>query len=365
MLKDHLQQLAGRLRQENLDAILLGPSSDLEYLAGLRLFADERFKGLVVCSDGRIFSIVPRLYREQMETVLGPECPDCVWDDAEGFLAKVSARWKDFGLQGKNVAVNDGIRAVDLLDLERSVPGTVFVNGHHVVEAMRLIKSPGEMDLLRKGARIADAAFEALLPFIRSGVREGDVARRLEELLAEKGADGLSFPTIVASGPNGSNPHYMGSSRILQEGDPVVIDFGCTYRGYCSDTTRTVFVGKASEEDRAIYRVVLEANLAGEEAVREGAAAQDVDRAARRVIEKAGFGEFFINRTGHGIGVAVHEAPYIMEGNLQELKKGMAFSVEPGIYIPGRLGIRIEDIVLVTEKGAEPLSFFPKELTIA
>jgi Xaa-Pro aminopeptidase len=144
----------------------------------------------------------------------------------------------------------------------------------------------------------------------------------------------------------------------------VVIDFGCTYRGYCSDTTRTVFVGRASEEDRAIYRVVLEANLAGEAAVRAGATAQDVDRATRSVIEKAGYGEYFINRTGHGIGVAVHEAPYIMEGNLQELGKGMAFSVEPGIYIPGRLGIRIEDIVLVTDKGGEPLSAFPKDLAI-
>ena len=365
MLKDHLKQLAERLRQEKLDAILLGPSSDLEYLAGLSLFADERFKGIVVLADGRVFSIVPKLYREQMESVLGPECPDCVWDDAEGFLEKVSARWKEFALQGKKVAVNDGIRAVDLIDLQRVLPGTTFVNGHYVVEAMRLVKSPGEMDLLRKAARIADEAFTELLPSIRPGVREGEVARRLEDLLLEKGADGLSFPTIVASGPNGSNPHYMGSSRVLCEGDPVVIDFGCTYRGYCSDTTRTVFVGKASEEDQAIYRVVLEANLAGEAAAREGASAQDVDRAARSVIEKAGFGEYFINRTGHGIGVAVHEAPYIMEGNLQELRKGMAFSVEPGIYIPGRLGIRIEDIVLVTENGAEPLSALPKEVTIA
>ncbi len=364
MLKDHLQNLAERLRLQKLDAIVLGPSPDLQYLAGLSLFDDERFKGLVVLSDGRMFSIVPRLYREQMETVLGPECPECLWDDSEGFLEKVTAVWKDFGLQGKVVAVNDGIRAVDLIDLERSVPGTRFVNGHPVVEAMRLVKSPEEMELLRKAARIADEAFTALLPFIRPGVREGEVARKLEDLLVEKGADGLSFTTIVASGPNGSNPHYMGSGRVLSEGDPVVIDFGCTYRGYCSDTTRTVFVGRASEEDRAIYRVVLEANLAGEAAVRAGATAQDVDRATRSVIEKAGYGEYFINRTGHGIGVAVHEAPYIMEGNLQELGKGMAFSVEPGIYIPGRLGIRIEDIVLVTDKGGEPLSAFPKDLAI-
>ena len=365
MLSNHFQHLLERLREEKLDAILLGPSPDLEYLAGLSLFEDERFKGLAVLADGRMFSIVPKLYREQMEAVLGPDCPRCLWDDAEGFLEKVTATWKDFGLQGKVVAVNDGIRAVDLLDLEASVPGTRFVNGHHVVEAMRLVKSPAEMDLLRKAARIADEAFAALVPFVRPGIREGAVAKQLEELLFEKGADGLSFPTIVASGPNGSNPHYMGSGRVLQEGDPVVIDFGCTYKGYCSDTARTVFVGRASEEDRAIYRVVLEANLAGEAAVREGASAQDVDRAARGVIEKAGYGEYFINRTGHGIGVAVHEAPYIMEGNEQKLRKGMAFSVEPGIYIPGRLGIRIEDIVLVTEQGGEPLSAFTKELTIA
>lgn len=365
MLKDHLQNLTDRLRKENLDAILLGPSPDLEYLAGLSLFGDERFKGLVVFSDGKMFSIVPKLYREQMEAVLGPECPDCVWDDAEGFLEKVSARWKDFDLQGKKVAVNAGIRAVDLIDLQCALPGTTFVNGHHVVEVMRLVKSPDEMDLLRKAARIADEAFLALMTFIRPGAREDEVARRLEDLLVEKGADGLSFPAIVASGPNGSNPHHMPSSRVFCEGDPVVIDFGCTYRGYCSDTTRTVFVGKVSEEDRAVYRVVLEANLAGEAAAREGAAAQDVDRAARAVIEKAGFGEYFITRTGHGIGVAVHEAPYIMEGNLQELREGMAFSVEPGIYIPGRLGIRIEDIVLMTKNGAEPLSALSKEITIA
>jgi len=364
LLKDTLQPLSQRLQREGLDALLLGPSSDLEYLAGLRLFADERFKGIVLLSDGRLFSIVPRLYREQMEAVLGPECPQALWDDAEGFLEKVTALWKDFGLEGKTVAVNDGVRAVDLLDLEAAVPGTRFVNGHRIVEAMRLIKSPEEMDVLRHAARIADEAFSALLPFIRPGVREGEVARKLEDLLVEKGADGLSFPTIVASGPNGSNPHYMGKSRVLCEGDPVVIDFGCTFQGYCSDTTRTVFVGKASDEDRALYRVVLEANLAGEAAAREGATAQDVDRATRSVIEKAGYGKYFINRTGHGIGVAVHEAPYIMEGNLQVLEKGMAFSVEPGIYIPGRLGIRIEDIVLVTDRGPEPLSHFTKEITI-
>ena len=365
MLKDHLEALAERLRRQALDAVLLGPSPDLAYIAGLRLFADERFKGLVVTSDGRFFSVVPKLYREEMEAALGAACPSCLWDDAEGFLEKVSARWREFGLQGKTVAVNDGVRAVDLLDLEGTVPGTRFVNGHHLVEAMRLIKSPVEMDLLRKAGRIADEAFAELVPFIRPGLREGEVARRLEELLVEHGADGFSFSTIVASGPNGSLPHYMGSGRVLREGDPVVIDFGCTYKGYCSDTTRTVFVGRASDEDRAVYNVVLEANLAGEAAVREGATAQDVDRTAKAVIEKAGYGEHFLNRTGHGIGVAIHEAPYIMEGNLQVLAKGMAFSVEPGIYIPGRLGIRIEDIVLVTDEGAEPLSSFPKEITIA
>jgi Xaa-Pro aminopeptidase len=194
LLKDHLKRLAERLRQEKLDAILLGPSSDLEYLAGLSLFADERFKGLVVLADGRVFSIVPRLYREQMEAVLGPECPDCIWDDAEGFLEKVSARWKDFGLQGKTVAVNDGIRAVDLIDLHRALPGTTFVNGHHVVEAMRLVKSPGEMDLLRKAARIADEAFSALMPFIRPGVREGEVARAPGGPAGREGCRRLVFP---------------------------------------------------------------------------------------------------------------------------------------------------------------------------
>jgi Xaa-Pro aminopeptidase len=358
-----LAKFATLLDKAGYDALLVGPSPDMEYLSGLVLHPDERFKVLVCFRDGRLCAVSPKLYVEQMRNALGETVEMVVWDDAEWFEKKTVAAFEKWGLRNGRIAVNEGIRAVDMLTLQEHFPAT-FGNGHIFGEEARLRKDAEEIRRMRRAGQIADAALEALTKEIRPGVTERALAKRLEELLLEKGATGLSFGTIVAFGANGAYPHYNGGGAVLREKDSVLIDFGCKFEGYCSDTTRTFFVGSPTEEERHIYETVLAANLAGEAAVAEGVAAQDIDRAARGVIASAGFGEYFISRTGHGIGVAIHENPYIREGNTQILERGMAFSVEPGIYIPGKIGVRIEDVMVLTDEGPEPMSRFPKELMV-
>jgi Xaa-Pro aminopeptidase len=199
------------------------------------------------------------------------------------------------------------------------------------------------------------------VPF--AGRSELDVAADLAALLREHGHESVDF-TIVGSGPNGANPHHGASARVMSDGDMVVLDFGGFVAGYGSDTTRTVCVGEVTEEQQRVHDVVREAQQAGVEAVRPGVPCEDVDRAVREVIVAAGFGEYFTHRTGHGIGVETHEQPYIVEGSTQPLEPGMCFSIEPGIYFPGRFGVRIEDIVAVTDDGARRLNESPRELHV-
>jgi Xaa-Pro aminopeptidase len=209
----------------------------------------------------------------------------------------------------------------------------------------------------------ADAAFYDLLDVRFGGRRETDVAADLADLLVDHGHSQVNF-TIVGSGPNGANPHHEAGDRVIEEGDTVVLDFGGLVDGYGSDTTRTVHVGEPSEEERVVHEVVQRAQQAGVEAVRPGVACQEIDRASRRVIADAGYGDRFLHRTGHGIGLTTHEPPYMVEGEAQPLEPGMCFSVEPGIYVPGEFGVRIEDIVAVTDEGARRLNTSTHELQV-
>jgi D-alanyl-D-alanine dipeptidase len=228
---------------------------------------------------------------------------------------------------------------------------------------LRAVKDPAEVELLAAAAAAADAAFEEIRTMRFSGRREREVGADLAELLRRFGHSQVDF-TIVGSGPNGANPHHETGDRVIEPGDMVVLDFGGLKDGYGSDTTRTVHVGEPTEEERRVHDVVRAAQQAGFEAVRPGAACQDVDRAAREVITEAGYGEYFIHRTGHGIGVTTHEPPYMIEGEEQPLVPGMCFSVEPGIYLPGRFGVRIEDIVTVTEDGGRRLNDTTREMVL-
>ncbi|MEG2143731.1 MAG: M24 family metallopeptidase, partial [Oscillospiraceae bacterium] len=248
----------------------------------------------------------------------------------------------------KTIGVNSSAQAFNVLDLAQAC-NIKFVNGKALLEQVRINKTHEELDNLRHAAKIADAAFADVISFIKPGMKEQEVSDFLHRHMENDG--GYSCWSIVASGPNSSYPHYNEYERTIQKGDAVVLDFGCVYNGLCSDMSRTVFICEASERLRELYAYVNESNAAGEKAAREGATAASVDKAARDVLQKYGYAETLINRVGHGIGYMIHEAPDIKKCNPQLLEKGMCFSIEPGIYIAGDVGMRVEDIVVINEKG--------------
>jgi Xaa-Pro dipeptidase len=360
-LSRKIGQVTAGMKERGMDLLLIGTGTDLEYLTGLSSMACARFKALAILSDGRHFFICPKLYYEETREAMGEGETILVWDDAEGFLKAFREAGQIYGLKKSNIGVSDVIRAVDAIAIKAET-GAELLDGTGVMEAVRQIKDQDEVECLKGAARLADSVFEDIVGFIRPGMTEGNIARRIKELFEDKGAGGLAFNPIVASGPNSSRPHYNDDKGVIQENDIIVLDFGCRYKGYCSDISRTVFVGKPSPEQERIYDIVLRANSEAELLVRQGVTAGAVDRTARDLISQAGYGRYFLSRTGHGIGMAVHEAPYIREGNDVVLENGMAFSVEPGIYLPGKFGMRIEDIVLVEEGKGNALNKVTKEM---
>jgi Xaa-Pro aminopeptidase len=249
-------------------------------------------------------------------------------------------------------------------DLERALAGHELVPTDGLVERLRRVKEPGEVARIRAACAIADDALGALLPTLADGPTERDFALDLEVEMRRRGASGNSFDPIIASGPNGAKPHARPSGRRVERGELVVIDFGCIVDGYCSDMTRTVSVGDPGPEARRVWDVVRESQRAGREAVRAGAECADVDRACRAVIVAAGWGDAFVHGTGHGVGLEIHEAPRVAASARDTLERGSVVTVEPGVYLPGVGGVRIEDTVVVTPDGADPLTEFPKDLVL-
>ena len=361
--KEKLLYLVELLKKENLDGCIMGPSDDLEYMAGIANFHDERFRGFYVLADGRYFFICPGLYYEEVRNALGEDTHIYIWYDSEGVTGSFIEAEKGYNLSGKTIAINDGVRAIDLIDMGEIIKSK-FVNGHTMLEELRIVKDEEEVGYLAKAAEIADKAFVEVVKHIKPGIYERDIANKLKELLIEFGGEGVSFDPIVASGPNSSKPHYSDYDRMIEEQDLIILDYGCKYKGFCSDISRVVFVGEPTEEQKKVYEIVLKANMDAEKAVKEGVTAESIDATAQKVIRDAGYGEYILSRTGHGIGSAVHEAPYIKEGNKQILRTGMAFSIEPGIYIAGKFGMRVEDIVVVDGNGINVLNKAPKGMTI-
>jgi Xaa-Pro aminopeptidase len=265
--------------------------------------------------------------------------------------------------QAKRLACSDRMWAAHVLRLQQAVPAASFAPASAVLGPLRAVKDPDELERLRRAARYADESFRRLLKTSLESATERQVADRLSDLLLEMGNDRVAF-TIVGSGPNAASPHHDPGDRTIQARDAVVLDFGGRSAGYFSDVSRTVAVREATPELKDVHGVVQEAQERAFRTAGPGVPAQEVDRAARLVIEEAGYGELFIHRTGHGIGLEEHEPPYIVEGNEELLRPGMCFSIEPGIYLPGRLGVRIEDIVTVTEDGAARLNHAPRDLEI-
>ncbi|WP_251095387.1 aminopeptidase P family protein [Streptomyces sp. Caat 7-52] len=344
-----------------LAGLLVAPGPDMVWLAGYTPTAiTERLTVLVLVPGRDPVLVVPTLEAPDAEHAAGAAALTlCDWTDGKDPYAVTAGLLGDRGRFG----ISDNTWAMHLLGLQRTLPGTSYAALTDALPMLRAVKDAAELELLAAAGAAADRAFEEIRKVPFAGRRESDVGQDLAALLTRFGHAQVDF-TIVGSGPNGANPHHEVGDRVIRPGDMVVLDFGGLKDGYGSDTSRTVHVGEPTEEERRVHDLVRAAQEAGCRAVRPGVACQEVDRAARAVITDAGYGEYFIHRTGHGIGVTTHEPPYMIEGEEQPLVPGMCFSVEPGVYLPGRFGVRIEDIVTVTEDGARRLNNTTREMVI-
>ena len=359
---DRLLRATAEAAARSIGALLVTPSADYEYLLGYRPPALERLTCLILPVDGAPALILPRLEESLARHAIGALADGIElvpWDETDDPFRLVKAR-----LGGAlRVGLQDQMWSRFVLRLRALLDPAELVDASPAIGAVRRIKQPEEVDRLRASASAADEAMLAITDERLSGRSEEEVSRRVNELLLAAGHDTADF-AIVASGPNSASPHHEPGERVIEAGDAVVLDIGGTRAGYCSDTTRTAFVGEPPPDFAAMYEVLRMAQAAACEAVAPGVAAHDVDRAARRVIEEAGYGDAFMHRTGHGIGMETHEEPYIVESNDEPLMPGHAFSVEPGIYIADQWGARIEDIVVCTDAGGERLNTNSTELIV-
>ena len=339
--------------EARLDGVLVAPGPDLAWLTGYKPTAiTERLTLLVLRPGARPSLVVPALERPDAEAAPGAEGLAIVdWvDGSDPYQAAAGVLQADgrFG-------ISDSAWSLHLLGLQRTLPDTRYHALSESLPMLRAVKDTSELSRMTLAGAAADATYSEIVKVRFAGRRETDVAMDLARLLREFGHEQVDF-TVVGSGPNGANPHHEAGDRVIEPGDTVVLDFGGLMHGYGSDTTRTVTVGEPSAEVRKVHDVVRAAQQAAFEAVRPGVPCQEIDRVARAVITEAGYGDQFIHRTGHGIGVTTHEPPYMVEGELQPLRPGMCFSIEPGVYLAGRFGVRIEDIVSVTPDGGRRLN---------
>ena len=351
------------MNDQNIDLLAISRSSNMFYITGFTDEPGERLLMLLIPKDGDPVFLVPEIYVHQVKQSSSIKNIIPIKDSEEP-VSKLEGALEKFEIEPERVAIDDTMWASFVLMLKEAVPGSVFCPASDVMAPLRRVKSSEEIKDMEKAGIIADRAFERVSELSFEGMEERQVARALEEEMLEGGGEEIAFETIVASGPNSALPHHRAGKRKIRAGDVVILDFGCRINGLCSDTSRTVICGQASKKQEEIYRIVKDAQENAYQAVRPGIEAQEVDRVAREYIAKNGFGKEFPNRTGHGIGLDVHEEPYIVEGNSLKLKEGMVFSVEPGIYIRGQYGMRVEDIAVVTEDGGKRLNNSTRNLKI-
>ncbi|MBM7820487.1 D-alanyl-D-alanine dipeptidase [Cellulosimicrobium cellulans] len=346
------ERAAAHAREAGLAGLLVSPGPDLAYFTGYAPPDTERLTLLAIPAGepgagGGASVVVPLLERGDLVSAPGTDGLDVVtWRDGDDEHAAAARLLDGTG----TYAVSDSTWALHVLGLQRALPDARFTAFTDAVPTLRAVKDAQEVERLAAAGAAADAAFAQIREVAFAGRRERDVAADLDRFLREHGHEQVDF-TLVCAGPNGADPHHDAGDRVIEPGDLVVLDFGGLRDGYGSDTSRTVLVEGGTDDalaaqQREVYDVVRRAQQAGVDAVRPGATCQDVDRAARAVIADAGYGEFFVHRTGHGIGTTTHEPPYMVEGEDRPIEPGMCFSVEPGVYLPGRFGVRIEDIVV-------------------
>ena len=366
MTQTRLDKLNASLRTGELDSVILNPGPTLKYLTGLNFHLMERPVVLLVAKDQVPAIVIPELESlkvanlpYQLQVFSYPEDPS-EWDNA--FRKATQA----LGLDGKRIGVEPRqLRLLEFRHVKNAAPEADFPDASDVLSQLRLRKDKTEVDAMRRAVQIAQSALEAMLPLVKVGMTEKELSSELVIQLFKHGSEPeMPFAPIVCGGPNSANPHASPTDRKLQPGDFFLVDWGATFDGYISDLTRTFAVGDVDAEYEKIHKIVQEANAAGRAAAKPGVPCANVDIAARTVIEKSGYGKYFRHRTGHGIGMEGHEDPYMRGDNMQLLEPGMAFTVEPGIYLAGRNGVRIEDNVVITESGADVLSDMPREMRV-
>ncbi len=350
-----------RLDDVDADGVVLFPSPNMDYLSGFREEPGERHLLLFVSASDQAF-VAPAMYEHQIQEASWID-DIRVWGDGEDPLERIDEVTSEFGLTSGRLLLDDRMWTLFNHDLRRVLPDAQFGLASEVFDHLRITKDEHELQALREAGRIADEVSEAIRELGAEvvGWTERELAQEIERRLIANGCERVSFEVIVGSGPNGARPHHRHGDRTIEAGDPVVLDFGGYVGGYPGDQTRTVvFDGEPPNGFESVHQTVREALEAGVAAVEPGIEAQEVDSAARGAIEAAGYGDAFVHRTGHGVGLEVHEHPYIVEGNDTTLEPGMVFSVEPGIYLEGEYGVRIEDLVVVTETDCERLNTSPR-----
>lgn len=359
-----IQNVQRYLKEQSIDAAFITNPDNVFYVSGFKSNPHERLLGVMVFQDAEPFLICP-----QMEI---PDAQNAGWNgdiighvDTENAMEVLYRTASSRGVHLAKMAIEKSHMTVDRYEALISLFGNLeFVQLDEKINALRVVKDEAELQILREAAALADYAIEVGTQAIKEGITEIEVMTEIELALKKRGVTHMSFDTTVLSGPKAASPHGKTGDRKIQKGDLILFDLGVVHKGYCSDITRTVAFGEPNEEQKAVYDVVLQAELAAVNAVKPGITAAELDQTARRVIEDAGYGEFFTHRLGHGLGISVHEFPSLHGSNDMTMEAGMVFTIEPGVYVPGKVGVRIEDDVAVTADGVEVLTKFPKELQI-
>ena len=363
-MHDKLAQLVAGMREQQFAAVAVVAGGNLRYLTGLDLRGGMRVIIAFFPAVDEPAFVLPALEAPRARAIVPFPMRYYTWTDAEGPAAALAACANDLGLAGKRLGIEyTAMRVFELRGIEAAAPAVQLADASALYAGLRMVKAADELAAMRAAVQIIEGALRTAIGQIRVGMTEIELAQIWEDAIRAAGST-PSFGTIIASGPNAANPHHSNSTRQLQHGDLVIMDGGAWYEGYASDITRTVAIGEPTADLRRIYELVLEANKAGRAAIAPGVSPEAIDRAARGVITTGGYGPQFLHRTGHGLGLEIHEPPYILEGNQQPLPPGATFTIEPGIYLAGLGGVRIEDDVVVTASGGESLTTFDRELII-
>lgn len=359
MFAKRREKLSDLLKSEEMDAAILVPGSNMFYYTGLKLKQSERLTLAIITKDGDLTFVVPQVELSKAEEI--SEAKVFWYTDEQGPSKALEKTRQSIGTL-QLIGVEYTKMRVMEMNASEALGAARTADVSDVINRMRIYKDENEVAQMQKAVKILEDSLEATLPYIKPGVTEREMAAQLEYEMRKRGSEGTPFETIVASGPRGATPHGRAAEKEIREGELIVMDFGSLFGGYVGDICRTVAVGEISDELNEIYHIVKEAQQKAVDIIKPGVTAHEVDETARQHIKSKGYGEYFTHRTGHGLGLDAHEDPYMMQNNDLVLQPGMVFSVEPGIYLPEKGGVRIEDNIVVTKDGHLNLMSFKKDL---